>query len=153
MKTTTPRLLSGEFRNSDHHRYDLRDFELMATLMPGVTLEAGYNLDMAGRFNPYDATGSRAYDGLFFSASAVNSPYVSLTDGGNFVGTTMQIADDLQFHFGASSLTPQHAGIRSAGVSRRWRSSRASSPISISAARRPPRPASPGTSPIGAASV
>jgi len=107
VRTTTPRLLSGEFRTADRRQYDLRDFELSAALMPGVMLDAGYNLDMAGRFNSYDAMGSEAYDGLFFSASAVNSPYVGLTDGGSYVGTTMALADGLQFRFGSSSLDPQ----------------------------------------------
>lgn len=107
VRTTTPRLLSGQFRNEDYSRYDVRDFEMMAMLAPGMSVQAGYNLDMAGRFNPYDASGSGAYDGLFFSASAVNSPYVSLTDGGSFIGTTMAIADDLQFSFGTSSLKPR----------------------------------------------
>lgn len=107
VRTTTPRLLSGEFRTADYRQYDLRDFQLSAPLMPGVMLDAGYNLDMAGRFNNYDAMGSAAYDGLFFSASAVNSPYVGLTDGGNYVGTTVALADGVQFRFGSSSLDPQ----------------------------------------------
>lgn len=107
VNTTTPRLLSGEFLTADRHKYDLRDFQLSASLMPGVTLDAGYHLDMAGRFNDYDAMASQAYDGLFFSAAAVNSPYVGLTDGGSYVGTTFALDNGLQLRFGSSSLDPQ----------------------------------------------
>lgn len=110
VRTTTPRLLSGMFRDDDRQHYDLQNFEVSAALMPGVVLNAGYNLDMAGRFNSYDVMGSSAYDGLFFSASAVNAPYASLTGGGNFVGATIALADDLHFRFGASSLDPRRPG-------------------------------------------
>lgn len=105
--TTTPRLLSGEYLTADKHKYDLRDFQMSMGLADGVTLNAGYNLDMAGNFNDYDTMASPAYDGLFFSASAVNSPYVSLTDGGSYVGTTIDLGDGMQFRFGSSSLDPQ----------------------------------------------
>jgi hypothetical protein len=74
------------------------------TLLDGVTLGFGAGADMAGRFNTYDAAGTTAYDGLFFSASAVNSPYASLTDGGSFVDTKIDLADTLHLDLGASSL-------------------------------------------------
>jgi hypothetical protein len=73
-------------------------------LSDGVTLGFGAGADLAGRFNPYDAGGSTAYDGLFFSAAAVNSPYVSLTSGGSFVDTKVALADNLHVDLGASSL-------------------------------------------------
>ena len=107
VRTTTPRLLSGEFRTTDRNHYDLRDFELSASLMPGVVVNAGYKVDMAGNFNGYDARGSQAYDGLFFSASAVNSPYVGLTDGGSYIGSTIAVGSGVHLKFAASALNPQ----------------------------------------------
>lgn len=107
--TTTPSLISGEFRTTDHHKYDVQDLHIMTALMPGVTLEAGYNARMAGNFNAYDTVSSQAYDGLFLSASGVNSPYVSLADGGNYVGTSIDLADDLHVRFAQASVTPQKA--------------------------------------------
>ena len=104
VRTTTPRLLSELFRSDDRQQYDLRDFEISAAVMPGVVIDAGYNVRMAGRFNSYDAKGSSAYDGLFFSAAAVNSPYASLADGGNFVGATIALAGDLHFRVGTATL-------------------------------------------------
>lgn len=109
VESTTPQLLSSEYVEKDRSRYALRDFSMSLGVMPGVSVQLGYNMDMAGRFNPYDATGSRAYDGMFFSASALNSPYVSLTDGGNFIGSTVNFSDTLRFQFGATSLAPQSA--------------------------------------------
>lgn len=105
--TVTPRLLSGMLRNEDRHKFDVNDLSVTAALGSGVDLNLGYHVNMAGHFNTYDAQGSVAYDGLFYSASAVNSPYASLTNGGGFVGATIALADDLHFRFGESALDPQ----------------------------------------------
>ncbi len=104
--TVTPRLLTGGYLDRDLNRYNVRDLWIAAPLMGGVTLNAGFNLDMEGRFNDYDADASPAYDGLFLSASAVNSPYLGFTDGGSFLGATIALADDLHFRIGASQLSP-----------------------------------------------
>ena len=105
---TTPRLLSGLLADSDDSRFGLRDFSLSAHLTDRVDLNIGYNVDLAGRFNAYDARGSAAYDGLFYSASGVNSPYSSLADGGTFVGATVALADDLHFSIGEARLGAEH---------------------------------------------
>ncbi len=73
-----------------------------------VSFDLGYNLRLSGRFNQYDAATSPAYAGLFLSASAINSPYASLTDGGNYVGTTINLADGLDVRTGYSWLAPQY---------------------------------------------
>lgn len=73
-------------------------------LLDGVSLDFGTGADLAGRFNSYDAGGSRAYDGLFFQAGAVNSPYAALTDGGSFLSSTVDLSDDLHMTLGESSL-------------------------------------------------
>jgi subtilisin family serine protease len=107
--TTTPKLISSEYNETDRVRTNLRDVSVSLGVADGVSLDMGYNARMAGRFNSYDAASSPAYDGLFFSATALNSPYVSLTDGGSYVGSTVQLTDSLRFNFGASSMTPQTA--------------------------------------------
>jgi subtilisin family serine protease len=106
VQTTTPALMAGEYTATDRNRHDLRDFSMSLNVMPGMSVQMGYNMMTAGKLNSYDAVGSRAYDGLFFSAAAVNSPYVALTDGGNYIGTTMDLSDTVHVQFGASSLTP-----------------------------------------------
>jgi hypothetical protein len=106
--TVIPAAVSGMYRGaSDYHEYDLRDFSLGVTVAHGVDVNLGYHLDMGGAFNNYDASGSAAYDGLFMSASAVNSPYASLANGGSFIGSTIALADDLHLRFGEISLSPE----------------------------------------------
>ncbi|MGN6147032.1 MAG: S8 family peptidase [Rhizomicrobium sp.] len=107
--TVTPRLLSGEFLTSDRHRYDVRDLEFSTALSDSFAINAGYHLDLQGRFNGYDLQGSSAYDGLFLSGSALNSPYQSFTDGGSFVGATLALASDLRMSFGQSQLGTDRA--------------------------------------------
>lgn len=102
--TVTPRLLSGEFLTADRHTYDVRDLEFSTVLSGGLALNAGYHLDLQGRFNGYDLQASNAYDGLFLSGSALNSPYTSFTDGGSFVGATIALASDFRMKFGQSML-------------------------------------------------
>ncbi|HSZ75074.1 MAG TPA: S8 family peptidase [Rhizomicrobium sp.] len=106
--TVTPRFISGELRDDDRNDYSVQDLNMTARIMQGVDANFGYQTNMAGRFNDYDASSSPAYDGLFMSASAVNSPYASLADGGSFVGTTIALASDLRFRFGEASLSPYH---------------------------------------------
>lgn len=117
VRTTTPWLLSSDFLTENARQYDLRDFHFSAPLIPGITVDAGYKTGMAGRFNGYDASGTRAFDGLFFSARAINSPYASLTSGGNFAGASLQLSDDLQLRFGTSSLTPGQSAFDMPGLS------------------------------------
>jgi hypothetical protein len=108
VNTATPRLLSGVLADGDLNRFELRDFALTAHLTDRVDLNIGYNVDLAGRFNAFDARGSAAYDGLFYSASGVNSPYSSFADGGSFVGATVALADDLHFNIGEAKLGAQN---------------------------------------------
>ena len=108
INTTTPHLISGEFRDADYNTYSIQDLNISTQIMQGVNADFGYHLNMAGRFNEYDASASPAYDGLFMSATAVNSPYASLANGGSFVGTTIALASDLRFRFGEASLGAYH---------------------------------------------
>ncbi|HWA89785.1 MAG TPA: hypothetical protein VG889_07110 [Rhizomicrobium sp.] len=73
-------------------------------LFDGVSVDFGSGTGLAGRFNAYDAAGSSAYDGLFFDASAVNSPYASLADGGSFLSSTVDLGDSLHLTLGEASL-------------------------------------------------
>ena len=107
VSTSTMREMLGVNAMSDHARAGLQDFGMSLAVAPGVALEMGYNARMAGRFNVYDANASVAYDGLFFSASGVNSPYVALTDGGAFVGSSVKLDDEVRLQFGASWLAPE----------------------------------------------
>jgi hypothetical protein len=82
----------------------LNDRIVHVPLLDGVSLDFGAGLDFAGKFDRFDAAGSSDYDGLFFSASAVNSPYVSLADGGTLAGLTADLANGLHLSVGAASV-------------------------------------------------
>lgn len=73
-------------------------------LMNDVGIDFGVGADLAGRFNSYDAAGNDTYDGLFFSAAAVNAPYASVANGGSFLSSTITAADGLRFSLGEASL-------------------------------------------------
>jgi hypothetical protein len=73
-------------------------------LFDDVSLNFGTAADLAGKFNLFDASGSDTYDGLFFSASAVNSPYASIANGGNFASLDFTPTNDLHLTLGAASL-------------------------------------------------
>jgi hypothetical protein len=73
-------------------------------LFDGVSLDIGAGADLAGRFDAFDAAGSGAYDGLFFSASAVNSPYLTLANGGSFAALNFDVSGSLRVSVGAATL-------------------------------------------------
>jgi len=77
-------------------------------LTDNTSLSFGANADLAGKFNLFDAAGSGAYDGLFFSASSVNSPYASLANGGAFASLNFAPLDALRLSVGGASLGAGH---------------------------------------------
>jgi len=105
LDTSLPAGVSGQYVGT--HQHSIQDLIVDDELMPGVDLNLGYNLDMSGHFSEYDSQSSGAYNGLFLSAAAVNSPYASLTNGGSYLGSTIQLADDVHMRFGESILDPQ----------------------------------------------
>jgi subtilisin family serine protease len=107
IETTLPAGLSGQY--VDTHQHSIEDLIVDQQLMPGVDLNIGYNLDLSGHFSEYDSQSSAAYNGLFLSAGAVNSPYASLTNGGSYLGSTIQLDDNVHMRLGESILDPQRA--------------------------------------------
>jgi hypothetical protein len=97
-----PDLSSGP---QDLSRYAANEVESDLVLFDGVSLVAGFNVDVA-RLLDRDAPGANAYDGLFTSASALDSPYASLSSGGAYVGASLALADGLHLSFGQASSRP-----------------------------------------------
>jgi hypothetical protein len=87
---------------------NLRNVQVSAPLASGISLSAAFDLDLQGRFSGFDASGTHAFDGLFLSHT--DAPYAGLTGGGNFVDTTVALADDLQLGIGRSALDTRRAG-------------------------------------------
>ncbi len=89
----------------DLSRYATNEVFSEILLFDGVGIDTGFNVDIARVLDRYAPTAG-AYDGLFYSASALNSPFASLASGGSLIGTTVSLADDLHFHFGLASREP-----------------------------------------------
>jgi len=103
---TTPAVFASSPASHDVARGYVSNLAISASPTSDVSFDVGYKLRLAGRINEYDANSSQAYSGLYLSASAVNSPYASLTDGGNYIGTTINLADGLNLRSGFSWLAP-----------------------------------------------
>jgi hypothetical protein len=97
-----PGLSSGP---QDLSRYAKNEVESDLVLFDGVSLVSGFNVDVARLLNRYAPTAG-AYDGLFASASALGSPYASLSSGGGYVGVSLALADGLHLSVGQASSAP-----------------------------------------------
>jgi hypothetical protein len=74
-------------------------------LTDGLSLTSGFNVDVGRVLDRY-APSADSFDGLFYSASALGSPYSALSSGGSFIGLNMGWADGLNFTFGHVSSAP-----------------------------------------------
>jgi len=86
-------------------RNPLREISGSLYLGDGITLESGLNVDV-GRALDRFAPSSDAYDGLFYSQSALGSPYLSLSSGGSWIGLNLSLTDDLNVTFGHAASSP-----------------------------------------------
>jgi len=106
---TTPAAFASDGASRDVVRTYATNLAVSASPFEDVSFDMGYKLRLSGRINQYDAGASEAYAGLFLLASAVNSPYAALTDGGNYAGATVNLADGLSVRSGFSWLAPASA--------------------------------------------
>jgi hypothetical protein len=97
-----PGLSSGP---PDLSRYATNEVDSEFVLFDGLSLTTGINADVA-RLLDRSTPAATAYDGLFLSASASTSPYLSLSSGGTYVGLSAALADGLHFSFGRASRAP-----------------------------------------------
>jgi len=82
---------------------DVRDAVLTARLSEDASVTIGYRASAAGRLNQLDLAASEAYDGLFLSATAMNSPYLGFASDASLVSATVDVADDVSLAFGHAS--------------------------------------------------
>ncbi|MDZ4866824.1 MAG: S8 family peptidase [Alphaproteobacteria bacterium] len=88
---------------------ELNDVVVRAKLSDDASVIMGYHASPVGHLNQLDLAASEAYDGLFMSASALNSPFLSLTSDAQFMGAGVKVADDVTLTFG-------HAATAETGV-------------------------------------
>lgn len=77
----------------------LRDL-VVKTQFGDSSVTFGHNASMVGHVNALDLSASEAYDGLFLDASAMNSPFVALTNGSTFLAGSVALGDGLTFTAG-----------------------------------------------------
>ena len=77
------------------------DFALSDTL----SLDTGFNTDV-GRLLDRFTPGANAFDGLFYSAAALGSPYAGLSSGGGYSGLHARLSESLSFSLGMASSSP-----------------------------------------------
>ncbi len=75
-------------------------------LLDDLSLDFGTGAGVAPRFDSYSTRTGSADDGLFFSAAAVDLPYVSLADGGSFASANLALPGGLRLTLGEASLAP-----------------------------------------------
>lgn len=79
---------------------EARDAVVTARLADDVAVTLGYRAHVAGRLNQLDLAASEAYDGLFLSASALNSPYLSFASDASLAAASVEVADGVAVSFG-----------------------------------------------------
>ncbi len=78
----------------------LSDLVVKARFSDSTSVTFGHNASLSGRLNQLDLASSQAYDGLFMSASALNSPFMALTSDADFFSAAVEAGDGLTFSFG-----------------------------------------------------
>ncbi|MDE2162452.1 MAG: hypothetical protein KGJ53_04755 [Alphaproteobacteria bacterium] len=89
----------------DLSRYATNEVVGEFSLFDDFTLQTGFNVDVAQVLDGY-APSTNAFDGLFYSASAVESPYLSLSSGGSYVGASLALSRNLYFSIGQAASAP-----------------------------------------------
>lgn len=79
---------------------EISDVVMRANLSDTATLILGHDASPIGQLNALDLAGSRAYDGLFLSASAMNSPFMALTQDADFAAVGTKLGDGLTLTVG-----------------------------------------------------
>jgi len=85
---------------ADRQVADLSDVIVVAKLSDDTSMIVGHEASLVGHINKLDLAASEAYDGLFMSASALNSPFMALTSDATFVGAAVEFGDGLAFTAG-----------------------------------------------------
>ncbi len=117
----------------DTSRETISNLVSSIALVDGIDLQVGYHVDLAGRVVP-TGTVNAPVENLFLSAATRNGPYASLASGGDFVGATAALADDLHLSVGSASLAPGYSTYSRDAASSLARVGSGANPFSLRAA-------------------
>lgn len=79
--------------------HELSEVVIRASLSESAHMVVGHNASPVGQVNALDLAASEAYDGLFLSASAMNSPFLALTPQASFLGGGVRLDDGVTIAF------------------------------------------------------
>lgn len=79
---------------------EVRDVVITAKFADDSSVTVGYRADAAGRVNQLDLAASEAYDGLFMSAAAMNSPYLGFASDASLLAASVGVSDQVTVTFG-----------------------------------------------------
>ncbi|MCE9520884.1 MAG: S8 family serine peptidase [Alphaproteobacteria bacterium] len=91
------------FAAQAHTHTQLSDVIITANFGEDTAVTLGRDASIAGRINQLDLAASDAYDGLFMSASALNSPFVALTGDATFLAARFDMGNGVSFTAGQAS--------------------------------------------------
>jgi hypothetical protein len=81
----------------------LREVSGIFSLSDGFALQTGFNVDVGRILDRYAPS---AVEGLFYSGTALSSPYLSLSSGGDYLGVIGHLSQGLSFSVGQVRSTP-----------------------------------------------
>lgn len=79
---------------------DLSDVIVTVRFGEDTSLTLGHNASFGAQVNKLDLAASKSYDGLFMSASALNSPYLALTGEATFIAASVEMGDGVTLSLG-----------------------------------------------------
>lgn len=85
---------------ADTPQIELQDVVVTARFGEGTTLAMGHNAMFGTHFDKLGLASSEAYDGLFVSASALNSPYLALTSEADYAASSFELGDGVSLALG-----------------------------------------------------
>lgn len=115
----------------DTSRETVSNLVSSVTLVDGIDLQAGYHVDLAGRAS---GTVNAPANTLFLSAGTLNGSYASLANGGDFLGATAALADDLHLSIASVSLAPGYSSYSRDATTALARIGSGTNPFSLRAA-------------------
>jgi Subtilase family len=82
---------------------DLSEVVIKTRFSDDTTVALGHEASFARHVNQLDLAASDDYDGLFMSASALNSPFAALTSDATFVAASVNMGDGVTLSFGRAA--------------------------------------------------
>lgn len=89
----------------------LSDVVITARLTDVASVRFGHNAGMEGLVNRLDLAADARFDGLFLSASAMNSPFLALTGGGDTGAASLRLGRDVMLTVGYSQLEAEEEDV------------------------------------------